>query len=228
MQFQPMITSGMAKVRRDAISIAMQKFHDLCKLIDLRTGEVEGYGVQTYQATQDERVFWFHEISCLIVTDRAISWSSSVSELKQMWGETEEYIKNNALTYENDQKTLPSIAPSAPLSMGPRTEEQDRLNIQAQNSRAAKIGARGSFTYEEWLILREHFGDVCGNCKVPLERPVMDHVIPLSRGGTNYIENIQTLCKACNSGKGAKSIDHRDPELMLSFLEKLELLRKSS
>lgn len=32
----------------------------------------------------------------------------------------------------------------------------------------------------------------------------VDHILPVAQGGTNCESNLQTLCKACNSGKGAR------------------------
>lgn len=43
-------------------------------------------------------------------------------------------------------------------------------------------------------------GNKCVQCSsTPVE---VDHIIPLSKGGTNHIDNLQPLCKPCNSGKG--------------------------
>lgn len=46
----------------------------------------------------------------------------------------------------------------------------------------------------------------CGKSNRPLTK---DHVIPLSLGGEDIIENIQPLCSECNIRKGASILDFR-------------------
>ncbi|MBS1984806.1 MAG: HNH endonuclease [Bdellovibrionales bacterium] len=33
--------------------------------------------------------------------------------------------------------------------------------------------------------------------------PELDHIVPMSRGGSHTRENVQCLCRACNHAKGA-------------------------
>lgn len=44
-------------------------------------------------------------------------------------------------------------------------------------------------------------GHVCRRCSTA-DRLTIDHIKPVSRGGTNDISNLQVLCHPCNSRKG--------------------------
>lgn len=46
----------------------------------------------------------------------------------------------------------------------------------------------------------------CVSCGEREEKKLtIDHIKPVSKGGTNDYENLQILCKSCNSSKGAKN-----------------------
>jgi 5-methylcytosine-specific restriction endonuclease McrA len=79
--------------------------------------------------------------------------------------------------------------------------EQVRAGVNARRARIR--GASGTHTQTEWLevVWRQQFCCAyCGTYK-PLTR---DHIVPLSKGGSDNIENIQGLCLSCNSSKGTK------------------------
>lgn len=76
---------------------------------------------------------------------------------------------------------------------------------------ARERGAEGSHTLAEWKELKMKFGGRCANCLE--EKPLTkDHIIPLSKGGTDYITNIQPLCRNCNSQKWTFIVEN--PELL--------------
>lgn len=74
--------------------------------------------------------------------------------------------------------------------------------------RTKKTQAGGSFTVEEGLNLCFEYDNRC-LCCCKLRPLTADHVLPVSKGGSSYIENIQPLCGPCNYSKGAKHIDYR-------------------
>lgn len=63
--------------------------------------------------------------------------------------------------------------------------------------------AEGSFTGQEWLACMEAHGNRCAICHEE-KKLCADHIIPISKGGSNYITNIQPLCFSCNSRKKDK------------------------
>jgi len=77
-----------------------------------------------------------------------------------------------------------------------------------QKRRTTKTLAGGSFTPAEWLALCKKYGNRCLCCG-KRRKLTADHVIPVSKGGTSNISNIQPLCKTCNSSKGTKTTDYR-------------------
>ena len=53
------------------------------------------------------------------------------------------------------------------------------------------------------LAVYERDGLACLHCGVT-ENLSLDHIHPFSLGGLDTVENLQTLCRSCNSRKGAK------------------------
>lgn len=83
--------------------------------------------------------------------------------------------------------------------------------IYKQTRRARIEGAGGSFSPQEWESLKDKYSFICLCCKrqEPEIKLTADHIVPLKMGGTSYIDNIQPLCKSCNSRKNANVFDYR-------------------
>jgi len=69
--------------------------------------------------------------------------------------------------------------------------------------RRVRKKANGKHTYKQWLDLKEKYNYTCPACgkAEPEVKLTEDHIIPISKGGSNNIENIQPLCKICNCRK---------------------------
>jgi 5-methylcytosine-specific restriction endonuclease McrA len=80
--------------------------------------------------------------------------------------------------------------------------------VKRAKQRAATAGYGGPhFTALEWRELVEACGGRCLACGVADDLTV-DHIVPLSFGGCNTIENVQPLCALCNGIKGCEVIDY--------------------
>lgn len=63
--------------------------------------------------------------------------------------------------------------------------------------------ALSPFPQEQWDELLERTGYQCLCCGSQ-DRIECDHIVPVSKDGTNDIANLQPLCRSCNSSKGAR------------------------
>ncbi len=91
----------------------------------------------------------------------------------------------------------------------------EKCREKSRKRRAIKAGAGGGFTTQEFKALGTRCL-CCGRSEKELSaiglRLVPDHVIALSRGGSNDISNIQPLCHGlggCNNRKFVSHIDYR-------------------
>ena len=90
-----------------------------------------------------------------------------------------------------------------------RNLESEQREREASHRRRVSVKAAGPmFTLQEWLNLCERHDNCCARCKKP-EPLTVDHIQPVSKGGSNAIENIQPLCGSCNSSKGTDNTDYR-------------------
>lgn len=83
-------------------------------------------------------------------------------------------------------------------------ERKPEVRRHAQNNRRAKI--RDSmvvkFSAEDLVLRMSYFGNKCWMCSGPFEH--IDHVKPLSKGGSHMLSNLRPACRSCNSSKSAK------------------------
>jgi 5-methylcytosine-specific restriction endonuclease McrA len=73
--------------------------------------------------------------------------------------------------------------------------------VYSSNRRASKAGAEGRLTFQDWLSILSKQKFLCNICKIKTPLTI-DHIIPLSKGGSNWPTNIQALCNPCNGRKG--------------------------
>lgn len=88
-------------------------------------------------------------------------------------------------------------------------EKSRFLSMQSKLKRKTNIV--GSYTYKEWRELKERWHNMCPAClrSEPEVKLSVDHIVPISKGGTNFIWNIQPLCISCNSRKYTKDIEYK-------------------
>lgn len=85
-----------------------------------------------------------------------------------------------------------------------RQENPDAARAITRRAKAARKGATGSFTVADIDRLKLAQKGKCCYCRKPLLKYHIDHIIPVSKGGSNYPSNLQLLCPPCNQSKKDK------------------------
>jgi 5-methylcytosine-specific restriction endonuclease McrA len=74
--------------------------------------------------------------------------------------------------------------------------------------RKVRLLQNGGFhTRNEWETLKAQYNWTCPSCHKAEPEIILtkDHIIAILNGGTDNIENIQPLCRPCNSSKHSKN-----------------------
>jgi len=88
-----------------------------------------------------------------------------------------------------------------------RSREKDKKNpigkaTRERNRRARKASAEGFHTAGDVARIRKAQRDKCAACGVGMKcGGHVDHIVALSRGGSNWPRNLQLLCEHCNLSK---------------------------
>jgi 5-methylcytosine-specific restriction endonuclease McrA len=81
------------------------------------------------------------------------------------------------------------------------------LRVHYHNRQAKIKGNGGVHTTEEINNLFKEQGGCCFYCNQQLEEFHIDHKTPISRGGSNNIDNIALACAPCNLSKHTKTAE---------------------
>jgi 5-methylcytosine-specific restriction endonuclease McrA len=95
------------------------------------------------------------------------------------------------------------------LAQKPHGESEEE--VQENNMDIPQVPELDSYTYVRagtwWAVLARDNWTCCSCGRSSKEEGMtleVDHIVPRSRGGSDNIDNLQTLCKKCNIGKSNK------------------------
>ena len=82
-------------------------------------------------------------------------------------------------------------------------EDSRRMSLMA-TTKIPAVRVEPSSDLRQQVFERDEFAcQKCGVTNVPLH---VDHVLPVFHGGGTSLENLQTLCAACNMSKGVDAV----------------------
>ncbi len=84
-------------------------------------------------------------------------------------------------------------------------KNREKARAAVRNRTARRKLAKGRHTAEQVLAMLYAQKWICVGCGKSIKKKRhIDHIMPLTLGGSNYIRNLQGLCPSCNCSKNAK------------------------
>ena len=117
-----------------------------------------------------------------------------------------EKIRAKRIAYHYEVYQNPSVREAA----AKRTREwaaahPDKVRANARNGKAKRKNVPGKHSAADIAAIKKMQKNKCAYCRVRLGRKYhIDHITPVSKGGTNDRCNLQIACVGCNLSKGAR------------------------
>lgn len=116
--------------------------------------------------------------------------------------------KDKKKEYNDKNKVL---IKKAYLKRYANNKEYFYIQVHKRRSRINKV-LLNDFTKNDWIEIKKFFENKCAYCgkeNVVLEK---EHVISISKAGSNTKKNIVTACRNCNASKSNKALEEWYPE----------------
>jgi len=183
--------------RKDSID----GYHGVCKECNKKYREENKEHIKEYNKEYNKK--WYEENKEHIKEQRKEYYEENKERIKEYYEENKERIKEY---YEDNKEQI------AEYFKKYREENPDKCREKERRYRARKNNAEGNFSEKEFKQKLIFYHYRCCHCGTDLTKTdyQRDHIQPLSKGGSNYIDNIQPLCEHCNLSKHADWIDYRD------------------
>ena len=89
--------------------------------------------------------------------------------------------------------------------------DRQTANARTRSERLSEARKKGSHSKEEWAALVDACGGACVKCgRTDLDLS-KDHIVPVCKGGSDAIENLQPMCQRCNAVKGGAGSEDLRP-----------------